>query len=252
MNPDAADDLAATLATVHGGATPVDPGSLPDLDSTADAYRVQERLVDRLRGARGEPVGYKIGFTNERVQRDLAVDEPGYGRVLGGTVRPSPATVDAGEFVGLRVEPEIAFRLGETLPADATRRAARDALAAVVPALELVDSRTGWAFDAPLAVADNCLDAGLVVGADVAPGGIALADEAVTLRVDGEPVDSGVGADALGHPLAALAWLADAVGGLPAGTLVTTGSLTEPAPVAAGETATATFASLGGVELRVR
>ncbi|MFC7068950.1 2-keto-4-pentenoate hydratase [Halobaculum lipolyticum] len=244
-------DLAALLATAHDTGTPVDPDALPAVDSVADGYRVQARLVDRLRAARGEPVGYKVGFTNERVRAELAVEEPSYGRLLADTVRSSPATVEAADFVGVRVEPEIAFRLADDLRADATRRAAREAVGAVVPAVELVDSRTDWTFDAPLAVADNSLDAGLVAGAGRDPTGIALADEAVTLRVDGSPVDSGVGGDVLGHPLAALTWLADAVGGLSAGALVTTGSLTEPLAVAAGETVRASFASLGDVELRV-
>ncbi|QZP38549.1 2-keto-4-pentenoate hydratase [Halobaculum magnesiiphilum] len=252
MKDATAEELAAALADAHATASSITPDTLPSVDSTADAYRVQERLVDRVRDRRGEPVGYKIGFTNERVRRDLSVDEPGYGRVLDGTVRSSPATVDAEEFVDPRIEPEIAFRLGSDLPADASRDRVRDAVTAVVPAIEVVDSRTGWEFDAPLAVADNCLDAGLVLGEGIDPADLALADEAVTLRVDGDPVDSGVGTDVFGHPLAALAWLADAVDGLPAGTLVTTGSLTEPVPVAPGETAVATFASLGSVDLRVR
>ncbi|WP_348608699.1 2-keto-4-pentenoate hydratase [Halobaculum rarum] len=254
MTDDASDALAARLAEAHRTASPVDPngGSASGLPKSIDAaYCVQTQLIGRLAVDRGDPVGYKIGFTNERVQTDLGVDEPAYGRLLEATVVDPPASVAAAEFVGVRIEPEIAFRLDEDLPADASRTRTRDAVATVHPAIELVDSRTGWTFDAPLAVADNCLDAGLVLGAGTAIDGRSLGEEAVTLRVDGERVDSGVGADVLGHPLAALAWLADAVDGLPAGTLVTTGSLTEPVPVAAEETATATFASLGSVELRV-
>lgn len=252
MNDEDAADVAAALADAHATASSVEPETFPKVGSTADAYRVQEQLTDRLRGGRGEPVGYKIGFTNERVRRELAVDEPGYGRLLARTVQSSTTAVDAGAFVDLRIEPEVAFRLGSDLPADASRDRARDAVTAVVPAIELVDSRTGWEFDAPLAVADNCLDAGLALGERTDPAGLALDEEAVTLRVDGDPVGSGVGADALGHPLAALTWLADAIDGLAAGALATTGSLTEPVPVGAGETAIATFASLGSVELRVR
>ena len=254
MTDDRVDVLAAALAEAHRTASPVDPddssaSGFPE--SIDDAYRVQTRLVDRLTADRGDPVGYKIGFTNERVRTDLGVDEPAYGRLLEATVVDPSATVAAAEFVGVRIEPEIAFRLGDDLPADAARARTRDAVATVHPAIELVDSRTGWTFDAPLAVTDNCLDAGLVLGAGTGCDDRSLGEEAVALRVDGERVDSGVGADVLGHPLAALAWLADAVDGLPAGTLVTTGSLTEPVPVAAGETATATFTSLGSVELRV-
>ncbi|MFC6786038.1 2-keto-4-pentenoate hydratase [Halobaculum halobium] len=260
MNDAAADDLAAALATAHETVTAVDPDGVPTggLPSSIDAgYRVQTRLVDRLVADRGDPVGYKIGFTNERVRADLGVDEPGYGRLLEESVHDAtdgdePVSVPTEEFIDPRVEPEVAFRLGDDLPADASRDRAHDAVETVLPAIELVDSRTGWAFDAPLAIADNCLDAGIVLGDGTGPSSLALGEESVTLRVDGEPSDSGVGADALGHPLAALTWLADAVDGLPVGTLVTTGSLTEPGSVAAGETASATFASLGSVELRLR
>ena len=201
MTDDRVDVLAAALAEAHRTASPVDPddssaSGFPE--SIDDAYRVQTRLVDRLTADRGDPVGYKIGFTNERVRTDLGVDEPAYGRLLEATVVDPPATVAAAEFVGVRIEPEIAFRLGDDLPADASRARARDAVATVHPAIELVDSRTGWTFDAPLAVADNCLDAGLVLGAGTGCDDRPLGEEAVALRVDGERVDSGVGADVLG------------------------------------------------------
>jgi 2-keto-4-pentenoate hydratase len=252
VTPDGVDAVADKLAAADEAATPVSPGALPSVDTLADGYRVQRRLIERLGDRRGDPVGYKIGFTNERVRDDLGVAEPGYGRLLADGVDDSPATVPAAEFVGLRVEPEIAFRLGSDLPADASTVTAQEAVSAVVPAVELVDSRTDWRFGAPLAVADNCLDAGIVVGDEAAPNDRTPAQESVTLRVDGGTVATGDGSEVLGDPLAALVWLADAVGGLPAGTLVSTGSLTEPVAVESGETVTAVFASLGAVELRVQ
>ncbi|SHH22187.1 2-keto-4-pentenoate hydratase [Halobaculum gomorrense] len=252
MTPDDADEVTDALAAAHRTATPVSPDGFPRIDSLADGYRVQERLIARLSDRRGNPIGYKIGFTNQRVQADLGVAEPGYGRLLADTLARSPATIRLDEYVGLRVEPEIVFRLGSDLSADASRTATRGAISAVVPAVELVDSRTDWRFDAPLAVADNCLDAGIVVGDDAAPNGRSTSTESVTLRVDGEAVASGAGDEVLGDPLAALAWLAETAGGLPAGALVSTGSLTEPLAVEPEETVTAAFASLGAVELRVR
>jgi 2-keto-4-pentenoate hydratase len=55
----------------------------------------------------------------------------------------------------------------------------------------------------------------------------------------------------LGHPADAVAWLAERLpdhgDALQAGDIVSTGSITEPIPVAAGETVVARFSSLGSV-----
>ena len=74
------------------------------------------------------------------------------------------------------------------------------------------------------------------------------------MRIDGEPVTEGQGANALGHPLAALTWLvndrARRGGGLLAGEVVSTGVVTglhDPHP---GQTGLADFGPLGSVELR--
>jgi 2-keto-4-pentenoate hydratase len=84
-----------------------------------------------------------------------------------------------------------------------------------------------------------------------------LAFEAVHLARDGERVATGVGAEAMGGPTRALGWLVDALAGTPddgdglgPGTVVTTGTLTEPRPITAGGTATATFGRLGTVRVR--
>jgi 2-keto-4-pentenoate hydratase len=58
----------------------------------------------------------------------------------------------------------------------------------------------------------------------------------------------------VGGPARAVAWLAERLGEngrrLEPGELVSTGSLTEAVPVAAGTTATAAFGSLGAVSLQ--
>jgi 2-keto-4-pentenoate hydratase len=77
-----------------------------------------------------------------------------------------------------------------------------------------------------------------------------LRDCQVTLRRDGTITDRGVGANALGHPALALAFLADIVARQPqfdpltAGEIVTTGTLTAALPIAPGETWTTDYAGL--------
>src|SRR5207253_9081930 len=64
----------------------------------------------------------------------------------------------------------------------------------------------------------------------------------VTLSKNGSIVDRGGGANALGHPALALAFLADVIAAQPEaaplepGEIITTGTLTAALPIAAGET----------------
>lgn len=230
-----------------------EPASLADFQplSLETGYAIQEAFVTERLSREGPVVGYKLGFTNEAVRRETGVEEPVYGRLLDATV--GVAAVSASSFVAPRAEAEIAVRLGESLPVSASRASVESTVSVAMPAIEVVDSRTGtWDLDAGTAVADNSLAARLVTGperslADVPP----LADVGVTLRApDGER--TGRGAAVLGDPLTAVTWLSEALSDpLPAGTLVSTGSLTETAPLCAGEPITATFESLGTVSLRV-
>jgi 2-keto-4-pentenoate hydratase len=74
-------------------------------------------------------------------------------------------------------------------------------------------------------------------------------------RIDGAEVGRGTGADVLGHPLDALAWLANHLQqrGLPlaAGYLATTGSLVASKFPLAGNSVTFDIDSLGSVTLQI-
>jgi len=241
-------EIAARLAEAHTTGEPIDPDSLPALD-IEDGYAIQVELIERRRDEAGEPVGYKIGFTSDAIREELGVDSPAYGRVLEDTVRPE-GRVDTDGFVSPRIEPEIAFLLEAPLSPPASRLDVAAATRAVVPAIEIVDCRLrDWAVDPATAVADNALAAGLVYGEPRPPGEAALDLEGVSLSVDGERRAGGTGAAVLGHPAEAVAWLAEAVGGLGAGDIVTTGSVTETVPVEPGETVLARFSSLGCVSV---
>ena len=82
-----------------------------------------------------------------------------------------------------------------------------------------------------------------------------LAEHAVTFRRNGREEGTGRGANALGHPLDALAWLAGqavACGrGLKAGDIVTTGVVTPFIYAETGDHLVADFGILGDVRLEV-
>lgn len=232
-------------------AEPIDPESLPSGLTVEDGYAIQDAFLERRRSEEGEVAGYKIGFTSEAVRSDLGVDAPAYGRVPDGTIRED-RRFETDALIEPRIEPEIAFLIGEDLSPPVRRRDVVGATRLVVPAIEVVDSRIReWDVTAPTAIADNALAARLLLGDRTAGSDADVVREGVEVLIDGERRATGVGAAVLGHPADAVAWLAEALSErgdrLRAGDVVTTGSITEPIPVAAGETVVARFSSLGTV-----
>jgi 2-keto-4-pentenoate hydratase len=215
--------------------------------SIATGYEVQREFVSARIDDEGPAVGYKLGFTNEEIQREIGVPEPVYGRLLAATV--GVGEVDLGALIDPRGEPEIVVCLGESVPPSPSREQVANAVESVAPAIEIVDTRTGsWDLPPGVAVADNALAARLVTGperplADCPP----LADIEVTVTTPAGDW-TGHGAAVLGDPIEAVAWLARTRDqSLPANTLVSTGSLTSTVPLRPGDRVTASFSSLGEV-----
>jgi 2-oxo-3-hexenedioate decarboxylase len=216
-------------------------------------------VVRREQGWR--PAGRKIGFTNRTLWAPYGVTEPMWARVWDRTLvrAEGPGTkVDLGAFLEPRVEPEVVFGIGEELgptddPMDVLRCA--DWIAA---GFELVWSPyPGWRFALPDCTAAFGLHGALVVGPPLAvtdDNRASLADALmgaeVTLSREGKVVDRGVGSNVLGGPAHALAHLTRVLDGQPRfdalgpGEVVTTGTITDAAPVAPGQTWTSDYGSL--------
>jgi 2-keto-4-pentenoate hydratase len=209
---------------------------LAGLATVEDGYRVQGRANALLEPHLGPRVGHKIGGTTAPMRRYLNVPEPMAGEVFRHQLHPEGATVRRSSFVRLGVETEIAVRLARDLPPRAApyaRADAADAVAEVMPAIELVDDRYEdfAAVGAPTLTADNAFDAGSLLGSPFAGWRrLDLADLAARTFRDGALVAEGRSDALLGHPLDALAWLAtrrSSLGlGLAAGTFVSLGSIT--------------------------
>jgi 2-keto-4-pentenoate hydratase len=199
--------------------------------------------------------GYKIACTSEIPQRQLGISEPFYGRLLNATVYDSPARLDPDQFFMRVIEPEFGFLMARDLePGGHSHAEIAQAIAGVVPAIEIVDSRyDNWEIvGAHSLIIDNACHGAWVKGALSAAFGN-LADHEVRLSVNGSQVTSGVGSAVLGHPLNALAWLANALPkyglGLRKGDWVTTGVVTGLFYAKAGDQIVADFGSLGTVEI---
>jgi 2-keto-4-pentenoate hydratase len=225
------------------------------VEGLADAYAVQTAWV-RTRTDAGVPVvGRKIGLTNPAVQAQLGVDSPDYGFLLADMRVPDGGEADSGPLLQPRIEAEIAFVLGADLdlpdPSVEDVRAATDHVRA---ALEIVDSRiAGWDIRLVDTVADNASAAGFVLGGEQVELSGDLRDVAMTMDRHGERVSEGRGADCLGSPLLAVAWLArvSAALGRPllAGDVVLSGALGKVVDVRAGDAFSASFSGIGSVSV---
>ncbi len=219
-------------------------------------YALQKEIALRLGGL--PPAGFKIGATTQQMQSYLGLSGPAGGFVPKAGLRTSPATARHADYVDPGVECEVGLRLARDIaPGPCTRDQAAAAVGEVFAAMEIVDRRYGdlAVLGTPTLIADQVFHAGGVLGAPVADWrAVDLAATPGRLSVNGQVRGEGVGADLLGHPFEALAWLASspcaaAFGGLRAGQVVFLGSVTPPIWLDGPCTAVVEFDTLGRVEL---
>jgi len=240
----------APLAALAADSAPTD---------VADGYKVQRALHDLMRPQVGGLVGYKIGCTSKVMQEYLEIPHPCGGGVFEKGVHESGAKLAASDYVHVGVECEIAVKLArDLLPAEApfTAEWMGEAVEAYYPAIEIVDDRyQKWqTLGAPTLVADDFFAAGCVLGQPVArnsaPDLLKVAGRAL---INGKEEGRGTGADVLGHPHNALAWLANHLAaegrGLHAGQIVLTGSLVKTVWLKAGDHVRMELDGLGEVEV---
>jgi 2-oxo-3-hexenedioate decarboxylase len=265
------DDLALELLEALAAR-----GTVAAISGRVEGFGVEEgyrvlAAIGAARAARGwVPVGRKIGFTNRAVWELFGVEAPIWAPVWDRTCTAAPdgaATLALDELVQPRLECEVAFGLAGPVPPSGD---AEEVLAAVewfAPAFEVVQCVfDGWRFALPDAVAAFGLHARLVVGPRVPVGAgdraalaARLATFEATLSRDGEVVTRGTGSDVLDSPALALGQLAALLAARPgdpplaAGEVVTTGTITNPVPLAAGEVWSVDVGALGlpPLELRV-
>jgi 2-oxo-3-hexenedioate decarboxylase/2-keto-4-pentenoate hydratase len=185
-------------------------------DNEAEAYAVQDALHQMLGTAGyGEIAGRKIGCTTPVMQQFLGIRNPCAGGVFAPTVQQERGSFRHADFSRAGVECEIAVRLARDLPASGAsydRDAAGRAVGAAMAAIEVVDDRyeNYRNLDMPTLIADDFFNAGCVLGRPVVEWrALDFAALRGRMAINGREVGSGRGGDILGHPLEALAWLAN-------------------------------------------
>jgi len=225
----------------------------------AEGYAVQATLERRS----ASPLfGWKIAATSVAGQKHINVDGPLAGRLLRERAFESGAAVPFGANHMRVAEAEFAFCMRRDLtPQWGLFSVAEvvDAAESLHPAIEIPDSRyddfTG--VGAAQLIADNACAHYFVLG-EAAPEtwrAIDLSAHAVKGEVVGKLARDGVGANVLGDPRIALAWLANELSSLGvilrAGQVVTTGTCLVPLEIGPGDHVRMDFGALGRVECRL-
>jgi 2-oxo-3-hexenedioate decarboxylase len=230
----------------------------PDLD-VETAYAAQWEFVRSKLDAGDQLAGAKLGLTSRNKQEAMGVAEPLYGWVTSGMIIGYGEPVDRSSLIHPRAEPEIAFLLGRDVTAPATVTSVLAATEAVFAAVDILDSRyRDFRFALPDVVADNASAGRIVLGPDPRRPAelVDLRLIGCVFRADGEVAATAAGAATMGHPAAAVAWLANRLGargqGLRAGWLVLSGGLTAPVWLEPGTAVTAEFDGLGSLEVYCR
>jgi 2-keto-4-pentenoate hydratase len=255
VTADRRSQLADALWAAEQSRRPIEPltEQHPDL-VIEDAYAIQGLNVARRVDGGARVIGRKVGLTSKPMQKMLGVDEPDYGVLLDDMYVEEGDKIALDRLLQPRIEAELAFVLGEDLagPGVTTARALA-AIAGVLPALEIVDSRVvDWRIKLVDTVADNASCGLLTIGGRLTPvERLDLRLVGVAVSRNGEVIDTGAGAAALGNPARCVAWLANKFAtfgaALSAGDVLLPGAVHRMVPVQPGDVFRAEFAHIGAV-----
>ena len=242
-------------AYAEGPIAPV-RGSLDN--STADlAYEIQDINTRHWSAAGRRIVGRKIGLTSKAVQQQLGVDQPDFGILFADMEVSNDGEVPASRLLQPRAEAEVACVLGSDLrEPDPTASEVLRAIAYVLPAIEIVDSRIqDWKISLVDTIADNASSALYVLGTEPrSTSDVDLRLCGMVMTRNDAIVATGAGAACLGHPINAVRWLAATMVAkgrpLRAGDVVLSGALGPMSSVAAGDRVRAEIAGLGAVSVK--
>jgi 2-keto-4-pentenoate hydratase len=209
--------------------------------TVAEAYAAQAALCELWVPRLGPVAGLKVATTTKVMQQLMGIDHPCMGTIFAARVYASPAAIAKADFMNVRIECELAVRLGRDLPKAAapyTRESVRPAVSHVMAAFELIEDRFAdyRSSKALSLIADNAWNGGIVIGpARPLPASLDLDGIPGALKSNGEETATGKTDD----PLGALAWLANQAADcgrpLVAGMVAITGSVIPTVDIAVGE-----------------
>ena len=255
------DALAQELAQAWLNRTKVRlPAADASPQSRAEAFQIQEQ-IQRLLG--DKIVGWKVGASTRAVQILEGHDGPVVGWLMGSRIYENPARVTAAMYEGYKIECEFAFRfLQDVQPRTAAyTRAEIDPLIVLHPGLEISGSR--WDVqpgDRKVTTYDSIADSGTgaayVTSNDIADWQeLDLEHMQIVARIDGgDPIQMYTGdyrCDPADIVLETVNGLSARGIGLGRGDLISTGSITLPTPLMAGQTFVGQFGNIATLSVSI-
>ena len=240
------------------------PHVMPGDERTA--YKVQDAFLKTLVPRQGPVVGYKIALTSPQILAQTGLKGPVYGPIRRKRVFHEKARIRVGTWTRLGAELEVIFIMGSDVPAPLSKKGGakpydRDSIAKYVgdvrAGFELIEDR--GADYTRLSENGLIMDVGWNGGSLIAKHNknwrnLDLGALNGTIFFDGKEVRAGHSGDVLGHPLNALAWLANKLGAhgktLKKGMIVSSGSMVACQFVPPGSTAGGKIEGLGEVSLK--
>ena len=231
----------------------------PDIE-TEDAYRIQQRVVERFQAQGAKVRGYKIGLTSKPMQEMAGTNEPDYSVLLDEMFLSEGGDLRMADFIQPMVEVELAFVMKERLAGPGLGIV--DVIRAIdfaLPAIEVVDLRVAMApgMDVRDTIADMAAVGAVVLGGNP----MSLTDIDIRrvhgeLVINGDSKQAGYADAVLGNPLNAVLWLANKLGefgvAFEPGDVVLSGSFIRVEPVQAGQQLIARFDSgFGDINMSV-
>ncbi|MCP4501072.1 MAG: 4-oxalocrotonate decarboxylase [Deltaproteobacteria bacterium] len=221
------------------------------------AYDVQRASIERRLQRGEELIGMKMGLTSKPKMQQMGVHNPIYGHLTSSMLLDDGDAILPSEHCHPRVEPEIAFILGEDLHGPTTSAEAMMHVSGVCSALEVIDSRyKDFKFTLIDVVADNASSSHFVLGNTiVSPEGFDISNLGMVMQINGKTVQVGSSAAIYEHPARSLATLANLLAEcgefLPAGFVVLAGGATAAVALSPGDKVRLLVDGLGSCNISV-
>jgi len=176
------------------------------------------------------------------MQQQLNVTVPDYGILLNSMMVNEGTPCKMEELISPRIEGELAFILKEPLRGPGVTVAdVFNATGWIVPCFEVCDTRVAnWDVTVLDTISDNAGGSRFIIGGSPKKiEDINLRFVGMTIEKNGEMVNSATGAEVMGNPAAAVAWLANKMGEygttLEAGEIILSGAFMSAIPAVAGD-----------------